>query len=54
MSKQLTPYKINLYVYLDLFDSFLFYSGYSFIINTKLNNIPMFDLGEVKYLPATE
>ena len=49
----ITKNKIRSYAYLDLFDPFLFYSGYSFIMNTDLNNIPMFELGEVEYLPAT-
>ncbi|AAL03440.1 hypothetical protein [Rickettsia conorii] len=46
----ITKNKIFAYAYLDLFDLFLFYSGYSFI---NLNNIPMIELGPVKYLPAT-
>ncbi|MEY4463503.1 MAG: hypothetical protein RLZZ81_474 [Pseudomonadota bacterium] len=49
----ITKNKIRSYAYLDLFDPFLVYSGYSFIMNQDLNNIPMFDLGGVKYLPAT-
>ncbi|WP_231259433.1 hypothetical protein [Rickettsia canadensis] len=43
--------KICSYAYLDLFDSFLFYSGYSFIMNTNINNIAMFKLE--KYLLST-
>ncbi|CAK6518970.1 MAG: hypothetical protein IRF12RH_08015 [Rickettsia helvetica] len=49
----ITKNKIRSYAYLDLFNPFLFYSGYPFIMNTNLNNIPMFELGEIKYLPAT-
>ncbi|KJV79323.1 MULTISPECIES: hypothetical protein [spotted fever group] len=49
----ITKNKIRSYAYLDLFDPFLFYSGYSFIMNTNLNDIPMIELGPVKYLPAT-
>lgn len=41
------------YAYLDLIDPFLFYSAYSFVMNTNLDNIPMINLGRVKYLPAT-
>jgi hypothetical protein len=48
----ITKNKIRSYAYLDLYDPFLVYSGYSFIMNQDLNNIPMFNLGGVKYLPA--
>lgn len=49
----ITKNKIRSYAYLDLFDPFLVYSGYSFVMNQDLNNIPMIELGPVKYLPAT-
>ncbi|HJD56278.1 MAG TPA: hypothetical protein LFW21_06675 [Rickettsia endosymbiont of Pyrocoelia pectoralis] len=49
----ITKNKIRSYAYLDLIDPFLYYSGYSFIMNTNLNDIPMINIGGVKYLPAT-
>lgn len=45
----ITKNKIRSYAYLDLFDPFLVYSGYSFVMNTNLNDIPMIELGPVKY-----
>ncbi|CEO17771.1 hypothetical protein RMONA_07095 [Rickettsia monacensis] len=39
----ITKNKIRSYAYLDLFDPFLVYSGYSFVMNTNLNDIPMID-----------
>lgn len=49
----ITKSKIRSYAYLDLFDPFLYYSGYSFIMNQNLDNIPMINFRNVKYLPAT-
>ncbi|WP_342225075.1 hypothetical protein [Rickettsia endosymbiont of Urophora cardui] len=49
----ITKSKMRSYAYLDLIDPFLFYSAYSFVMNTNLDNIPMINLGRVKYLPAT-
>ncbi|HJD62190.1 MAG TPA: hypothetical protein LFW14_01105 [Rickettsia endosymbiont of Degeeriella rufa] len=49
----ITKSKMCSYAYLDFIDPFLFYSAYSFVMNTNLDNIPMINLGRVKYLSAT-
>ncbi|MFY9589875.1 hypothetical protein [Rickettsia endosymbiont of Halotydeus destructor] len=49
----ITKNKMRSYGYLDLIDPYLFYSAYSFIMNKDLDNIPMIELGSVRYLPAT-